>query len=68
VVGRTRAFLADLLREHDGARVLVIAHSANRWAIEHLVRGTPLADLIEERFEWQPGWEYVLDARAATIL
>ena len=68
VVGRTRAFLADLLREHDNARVLVIAHSANRWAIEHLVHGTPLADLIEERFEWRPGWEYVLDARAATIL
>ena len=68
VVDRTREFLADLVREHDGERTLVIAHSANRWAIEHLLHGNPLADVIEEPFEWQPGWEYVLDERAATIL
>jgi broad specificity phosphatase PhoE len=68
VVARTREFLADLLRGHDGERTLLIAHSANRWAIEHLLHGTPLAALIEERFEWQPGWEYVLDRRAVTIL
>jgi broad specificity phosphatase PhoE len=68
VVDRTRDFLADLLREHDDTRVLVIAHSANRWAIEHLIQGTPLADLIAEQYEWQPGWEYVLDERTATIL
>jgi hypothetical protein len=24
--------------------------------------------VIEAPFEWQPGWEYVLDERAATIL
>ena len=68
VVARTREFLADLMREHDGERTLVIAHSANRWAIQHLLHGTPLADAIEAPFEWQPGWEYALDERAATIL
>jgi broad specificity phosphatase PhoE len=68
VVARTRELLADLLREHDGERVLVIAHSANRWAIQHLLHGKPLAEVIEAPFEWQPGWEYVLDERAATIL
>ena len=68
VVARTREFLADLLREHDGERALVIAHSANRWAIEHLLHGTPLADAVEAPFDWQPGWEYALDERAATIL
>jgi broad specificity phosphatase PhoE len=67
VVARTREFLADLLRDHDGKRTVVIAHSANRWAIEHLLHGTPLAALIEEPFQWQPGWEYVL-LPAATIL
>ncbi len=61
VVRRTREFLADLLREHSGRRVLVIAHSANRWAIEHLLTAKPLADLIQEPFEWQPGWEYRVD-------
>ena len=68
VVARTREFLADLMREHDRERVLVIAHSANRWAIEHLLYGKRLAEVIEEPFAWQPGWEYVLDERAATIL
>ena len=68
VVARTRAFLVGLMREHDGERVLVIAHSANRWAIQHLLHGTPLADVIEAPFGWQPGWEYVLDQRATTIL
>lgn len=61
VVRRTRDFLADLLRDHDGERVLVIAHSANRWALEHLLHRVPLARLIDEPFGWQPGWEYVID-------
>ena len=68
VVARTREFLVDLVRKHDGERVLVIAHSANRWAIQHLLHGTPLAEVIEAPFDWQPGWEYALDERAATIL
>ena len=68
VVARTHEFVADLLREHDGERVLVVAHSANQWALQHLLHGKPLAEVIEAPFEWQPGWEYVLDGRAATIL
>ena len=68
VVVRTHDFLADLLCEHDGARILLIAHSANRWAIEHLLHGKPLAEVIEEPFVWQDGWEYQLDERALTIL
>jgi broad specificity phosphatase PhoE len=61
VVGRTREFLVDLLRDHDGTRVLVIAHGANRLALDHLLRGESLHDLVERQFEWQPGWEYRLD-------
>ena len=57
----TRAFLADLKRWYDAATVLVVAHSANRWALEHLVgSGAPLAELIEEPFDWRPGWVYGL--------
>ena len=37
VVGRTRELLADLLDEWDGHRVLLVGHSANRWALEHLL-------------------------------
>jgi broad specificity phosphatase PhoE len=58
VVERTAAFLTDLRRDWDGRRVCVIAHSANRWALDHLVHGTPLEQLVDAPFAWQEGWEY----------
>jgi broad specificity phosphatase PhoE len=61
VVDRTKDFLDDLSPEFDEARVLLIAHSANRWALEHLLLGTPLEELVVAPFEWQEGWTYRLD-------
>jgi broad specificity phosphatase PhoE len=58
VVERTRTFLSDVAARHDGQRILVVAHSANRLALDHLLRGRALHALIDEPFEWQPGWEY----------
>ncbi|WP_331749234.1 hypothetical protein OG520_43415 (plasmid) [Streptomyces sp. NBC_00984] len=40
----TRAFLHDLATGWDGSRILVIAHLANRWALGHLLTGTPLEE------------------------
>jgi broad specificity phosphatase PhoE len=61
VVELTRSFLADVKRWYDDAVVLVVAHSANRWALEHLLgSGAPMAELIEAPFNWQPGWTYGL--------
>jgi broad specificity phosphatase PhoE len=60
VVDRTQSFLEELSPEFDGSRVLLIAHSANRWALEYLVLGTPLDDLVAAPFEWQEGWIYRL--------
>ncbi len=65
VVERVRAFLDDVAAEYDGRRVLVIGHSATRWALDHLLTGTPLEELVEAPFAWQEGWEYVLSPRAA---
>lgn len=65
VVARTRDFLADLVRDFDGRRVVVIAHSANRWALDVLVHGHRLEDAVEPRFTWQPGWHYRIEAVAA---
>jgi broad specificity phosphatase PhoE len=62
VVGRVAAFLADLFPRRDGRRLLVIGHAATRWAIQHLVDGTALDDVVGAPFEWQAGWEYVLQA------
>lgn len=61
VVMRTREFLVDLLGSHDGGTVLLISHSANRWALQHLIMGVPLEDLVDADFDWQPGWEYLVD-------
>lgn len=59
-VARVRGFLDELRRERDGERVLVIGHMATRWALEIEANDRTLDDLVAERFEWQPGWEYGL--------
>ena len=60
VILQTLGFLADVRRKHQGRRVLVIAHAANRWALQHLATGVPLAAIVDAPFAWQPGWEYVV--------
>jgi hypothetical protein len=54
------SYLRDLTPRWDGARVLVIGHVATRWGLDHYVNGVPLEDLVNEVFEWRPGWEYRL--------
>ena len=58
VMEQTRSFLEDVKRWYDGRRVLVVAHSANRWALQHLLARVALEDLVDAPFEWQPGWIY----------
>ena len=60
VVHATEGFLRDLVAEWDGHRVVVIAHSANRWALQHLLGGAALELLVTAPFAWQEGWEYTL--------
>jgi alpha-ribazole phosphatase/probable phosphoglycerate mutase len=60
VVARTRDLLGDLAREWAGRRVLMVAHSANRWALQHLLEGQDLGQLVVGDFNWRPGWDFVL--------
>jgi broad specificity phosphatase PhoE/GNAT superfamily N-acetyltransferase len=60
VVARTRSFLRDLAADFESRRVLVIAHSANRWALDCLLKGARLEDLVDAPFTWQAGWLYTL--------
>src|SRR5882672_4492736 len=39
VVDRVRAFLDDVVRDHDGQTVVIIGHRATQNAIEHLLGG-----------------------------
>ena len=59
---RMRTFLDDLLQRHNGQRILVIGHRAQQYALEHFSNGVPLAAAITAPWQWQPGWEYHLDA------
>ena len=57
---RMRNFLADLLKNHDGKRIMVIGHRATQYALENLVKGIPLDKVVPAPWEWQPGWTYKL--------
>jgi 2,3-bisphosphoglycerate-dependent phosphoglycerate mutase len=53
--------LRELCAGHAGGRVLVIGHTATRWALDHVVERRDLAELVVEPFSWREGWEYVLE-------
>ena len=60
VVGRTASLLDDLRARHAGERVLLIGHAATRYALDHLLLGLPLEQVVVGPFSWRPGWEYEL--------
>jgi broad specificity phosphatase PhoE len=64
VVERVRDFLDDLSSEYDRKRILVIGHSATRWALDHLLDGKKLEELVGP-FAWQEGWIYTLKRQSA---
>jgi 2,3-bisphosphoglycerate-dependent phosphoglycerate mutase len=63
-IARVGRFLEDLPTRWAGERVLLIGHVATRWALDHLLRGSPLESLVGEDFAWQEGWEYTLPVSA----
>lgn len=62
VAGAMAAFLEEATRRWDGRRILVIGHSATRWALEALVHEARLEDLVDAPFRWQEGWAYAVPA------
>jgi 2,3-bisphosphoglycerate-dependent phosphoglycerate mutase len=64
-VARVAGFLEELRRSRDGQRVLIIGHVATRWALDHVVLGIPLEELVDAPFEWREGWEYELRSEPA---
>jgi 2,3-bisphosphoglycerate-dependent phosphoglycerate mutase len=60
VVERTRSLLDDLARDFDRMRIVLIGHSATKWALDHLLKGQDLTAAMTTDFAWQPGWEYKL--------
>jgi broad specificity phosphatase PhoE len=60
VVARVASLLEELARDWDRARILVVGHSATRWALDHLLTGTALPNLVVAPFDWREGWCYEL--------
>ncbi len=59
VVARVDSFLRDLTPQWwNGSRVLVIGHSATRYALDHLLGGADLASVLADPGPWREGWTY----------
>ena len=65
VVARVASFLDDVRCAGD-RRVLVIGHTATRWALDNLLTGASLEDVATRPFAWREGWEYDLDPRGVS--
>jgi alpha-ribazole phosphatase/probable phosphoglycerate mutase len=65
--GRVASFLDDVRGGRVGRRILLIGHTATRWALEHLLQGRPLEQVVVAPFDWREGWEYDLDPSARAI-
>ena len=55
---RMRALLDELVADRRERRVLLIGHTATRWALDHLLEAKPLEELVVAPFDWREGWEY----------
>jgi len=60
-VARVASFLDDVRGGCAGERILLIGHTATRWALDHLLDGRPLEQVVTAPFDWREGWEYDLD-------
>ena len=58
VVARVASFLDDVRARWDGKRVVVVSHAAPRWALQHLLHGTAIEELVDEPFVSSPNWTF----------
>ena len=60
-VRRVAGVLADLPSRWDRQRVMVIGHLATYRALEHVIHGATVEDVVAADFSWRAeGWEYRL--------
>ena len=66
-VARVASVLDDVGSAHAGGRLLLVGHTATRWALDHLIDGRPLEQVVTAPFDWREGWEYDLDPSPQAI-
>lgn len=57
---RMKLFLADVLKNYAGKKVMIIGHRATQYGLEYWIKGIPLLDVVAAPWHWQPGWTYEL--------
>jgi broad specificity phosphatase PhoE len=60
VLGSIAALLREVTRDWSGCRLLLIGHSAARWALDTIINHQRLEDLVDAPFNWRSGWEYTI--------
>jgi broad specificity phosphatase PhoE len=64
VVARVRSFLRDIGPRYVDRRVAVVGHHGTKVALDHVLEGVPLQDIVSAPFRWRPGWLYLLTVDA----
>lgn len=59
---RIKSFLADLFKNYDNKRVMIVGHRATQYGLENLINNIPLEKIIPASWKWQSGWEYKLES------
>lgn len=55
---RMKSFLADLLKNYNGKKIVIIGHRATQYGLEYWIKGIPLKEAVTAPWKWQPGWVY----------
>lgn len=58
VVDRVSDWLGEARQHVDAGTVIVVAHRATFYALEHLLNRTTLREAVTAPWRWQPGWTY----------
>lgn len=58
---RMKSFLSDLLKNHNGKKVMIIGHRATQYGLEHWIKSVSLEVAVTAPWKWQPGWIYKLE-------
>ena len=64
VVQHVGAFLHEVLHDYDGKTLVVIGHSATKYALEYWCGDKSLEEIVQTQWEWRdiPIWRYELQA------
>ncbi|MBU0597650.1 histidine phosphatase family protein [Patescibacteria group bacterium] len=57
-VQRVQDFIKEFKAKHNDKTVLIVDHRATHYALDLLVGNRTLEECVNEKFVWQPWWEY----------